>query len=53
MRGEIVVRELADKPGRYVVVEEIHGNVFGIISGVQGQSKDDAERIAQMERDRR
>jgi hypothetical protein len=51
-RGAIEIRELSDKPGRYIVVEEIGGTIVQLLSGVAGQSKEEAEEIAQRIRKR-
>lgn len=51
-KGTIAIRELSDKPGRYIVVEEIGETIVQLLSGVAGQSKAEAEEIAQRIRKR-
>jgi len=42
----ITVRELADKPDRWIVVEESGDYIITNHSGIQGCTKDEAEEIA-------
>jgi len=46
MTTQIVVRELSEKPGKYIVVEESGDVILRNLSGIQGQSLDRATEIA-------
>ena len=50
---DIVVRELADKPGRYIVVAENEHFILCNLSGISGQTREVAEDIATRLRDER